>query len=136
MATELYYHTLRIGLLNFLLIGLGVADAFRRKRFALPALGACELAVSLVLFTRVQNTGSHQMLLFLPAYFLLFLAGAAALAEGIERRKAPQAGLLGVHAGVCRVGALLAADSGGPARFFSSTTSRSRAPQNLSGSTA
>ena len=67
-------------------------DAFRRKRFALPALGACELAVSLVLFTRVQNTGSHQMLLFLPAYFLLFLAGAAALAEGIERRKALKLG--------------------------------------------
>ena len=92
MATELYYHILRIGLLNFLLIGLGIADAFRRKRFALPALGACELAVSLVLFTRVQNTGSHQMLLFLPAYFLLFLAGAAALAEGIERRKALKLG--------------------------------------------
>lgn len=92
MATELYYHILRIGLLNFILIGLGVADAFRRKRFALPALGACELAVSLVLFTRVQNTGSHQMLLFLPAYFLLFLAGAAALAEGIERRKALKLG--------------------------------------------
>ena len=92
MATELYYHILRIGLLNFILIGLGVADAFRRRRFALPALGACELAVSLVLFTRVQNTGSHQMLLFLPAYFLLFLAGAAALAEGIERRKALKLG--------------------------------------------
>ena len=45
-----------------------------------------------MLFTRVQNTGSHQMLLFLPAYFLLFLAGAAALAEGIEHRKALKLG--------------------------------------------
>ena len=92
ITLELAAQTLRIGLLNFILIGLGIADAFRRKRFALPALGACELAVSLVLFTRVQNTGSHQMLLFLPAYFLLFLAGAAALAEGIEHRKALKLG--------------------------------------------
>ena len=92
ITLELAAQTLRIGLLNFILIGLGIADAFRRKRFALPALGACELAVSLVLFTRVQNTGSHQMLLFLPAYFLLFLAGAVALAEGIERRKALKLG--------------------------------------------
>ena len=92
ITLELAAQTLRIGLLNFILIGLGVADAFRRRRFALPALGACELAVSLVLFTRVQNTGSHQMLLFLPAYFLLFLAGAAALAEGIEHRKALKLG--------------------------------------------
>jgi len=37
------------------------------------------------MFTRIQNTGSHQMLLFLPGWFLLFLLGAAALAEGISR---------------------------------------------------
>ena len=130
MATELYYHILRIGLLNFILIGLGVADAFRRKRFALPALGACELAVSLVLFTRVQNTGSHQMLLFLPAYFLLFLAGAAALAEGIERRKALKLGYwaftlvfaVSVRCSPLTVVAL-------PDLLID--TSRSRAPQNF-----
>ena len=87
MSTELYYHALRIGLLNFVLIVLGLVYAVRRKAWALPALGACELVVSLVLFTRVQNSGSHQMLLFVPAYFLLFLVGAAALAEGIERHK-------------------------------------------------
>ncbi len=87
MSTELYYHALRIGLLNFILIVLGLVYAVRRKAWALPALGACELVVSLVLFTRVQNSGSHQMLLFVPAYFLLFLVGAAALAEGIERHK-------------------------------------------------
>jgi len=43
--------------------------------------------VSILLFTRVQNTGSHQFLLFLPGYFILFLLGAAALAEGITRRR-------------------------------------------------
>ena len=95
MATELYYHTLRIGLLNFILIVLGVVYAVRRKLPALPALGACELVVSLLLFTRVQNSGSHQMLLFLPAYFLLFLVGAAALAEGIERHKVLKLGYWG-----------------------------------------
>lgn len=43
--------------------------------------------MSILLFTRVQNTGSHQFLLFLPGYFILFLLGAAALAEGITRRR-------------------------------------------------
>ena len=45
------------------------------------------LLLSVLRFTRVQNTSSHQMLLFLPAWFLLFLPGAAALAEGINRRR-------------------------------------------------
>ena len=40
-----------------------------------------------MLFTRIQNTGSHQMLLFLPGWFVLFLLGAAALAETIDRRR-------------------------------------------------
>ena len=35
-----------------------------------------------------DSTGSHQMLLFLPGWFLLFLLGAAALAEGISRFRA------------------------------------------------
>ncbi len=92
MAVELYYHTMRTGGLNFLLIVLGLWLCFRRKTFSLPALAGCELLVSIVLFTRVQNSGSHQMLLYLPAYVLLFLAGAAALAENIEKRKALKLG--------------------------------------------
>ena len=90
LATELYYHALRLGLLNAVLILLGLAQAFRRKQWALPALAGCELLLSLLLFTRVQNSGSHQMLLYLPAYFILFLVGAAALAEGIDRHKIPK----------------------------------------------
>ena len=88
LAWELYLQTFRVGLLNFILIGLGLRFALRcRKAPALPCLGGMSLLLSVLLFTRVQNTSSHQMLLFLPAWFLLFLPGAAALAEGITRRR-------------------------------------------------
>ena len=88
LAWELYLQTFRVGLLNFILIGLGLRFALRcRKAPALPCLGGMSLLLSVLLFTRVQNTSSHQMLLFLPAWFLLFLPGAAALAEGINRRR-------------------------------------------------
>ena len=80
LVTELYYHVMRTGLLNFALILFGFWLCFRRKLFALPALALSELALSMVLFTRVQNSGSHQMLLYLPAYVILFLVGAAGLA--------------------------------------------------------
>ena len=88
ITLELAAQTLRIGLLNFILIGLGLWFAAKRRLPALPCLAGVELLVSLLLFTRVQNTGSHQMLLFLPGWFLLFLLGAAALAEGISRFRA------------------------------------------------
>lgn len=88
ITLELAAQTLRIGLLNFILIGMGLWFAAKRRLPALPCLAGAELLVSLVLFTRVQNTGSHQMLLFLPGWFLLFLLGAAALAEGISRFRA------------------------------------------------
>ena len=87
LALEAFYHLGRLGLFNLILIALGLVFAAKRKLPALPCLAGCELVVSLLLFTRVQNTGSHQFLLFLPGYFLLFLLGAAALAEGIQRRR-------------------------------------------------
>lgn len=87
ITLELAAQALRIGLLNFILIGLGLWFAAKRRLPALPCLAGCELLVSLVLFTRVQNTGSHQMLLFVPGWFLLFLVGAAALAEGIKKHR-------------------------------------------------
>ena len=90
LVTELYYHAMRTGLLNFVLILFGLWLCFRRKLFALPALALSELALSMVLFTRVQNSGSHQMLLYLPAYVLLFLVGAAGLAESIDKFKVPK----------------------------------------------
>ena len=87
LALEAFYHLGRLGLFNLILIALGLVFAAKRKLPALPCLAGCELVVSLLLFTRVQNTGSHQFLLFLPGYFLLFLLGATALAEGIQRHR-------------------------------------------------
>ena len=92
LALEVVYHLGRLGLFNLILMVLGVLFAAKRGLPALPCLAGCELMVSLLLFTRVQNTGSHQFLLFLPGYFLLFLLGAAALAEGIQRRRAAKLG--------------------------------------------
>ena len=87
MLTEVYLQTLRLGLFNLILIGAGLWFAFRRRQGWLAGLAGLEILVGMVLFTRVQNTGSHQMLLFLPGWFLLFLLGAAALAEGIDRAR-------------------------------------------------
>ena len=87
LTLELAAQALRIGLLNFILIGLGLWFAAKRRLPALPCLAGAELLISLLLFIRVQNTGSHQMLLFLPGWLLLFLTGAAALAEGIQKHR-------------------------------------------------
>ena len=88
ITLELAAQTLRIGLLNFILIGMGLWFAAKRRLPALPCLAGTELLVSLVLFTRVQNTGSHQMLLFVPGWLLLFLVGSAALADGLKKHTA------------------------------------------------
>lgn len=88
LALETFYHLGRLGLFNLILIVLGLIFAAKRHLPALPCLAGGELVVSFLLFTRVQNTWSHQFLLFLPGYFLLFLLGAAALAEGVERHRA------------------------------------------------
>ena len=88
LTLELAAQALRIGLLNFILIGLGLWFTAKRRLPALPCLAGAELMISLLLFIRVQNSGSHQMLLFLPGWLLLFLTGAAALAEGISRHRA------------------------------------------------
>ncbi len=87
LTLELAAQALRIGLLNFILIGLGLWFAAKRRLPALPCLAGAELLISLLLFIRVQNSGSHQMLLFLPGWLLLFLTGAAMLAEGIQKHR-------------------------------------------------
>ena len=87
LTLELAAQALRIGLLNFILIGLGLWFAAKRRLPTLPCLAGAELLISLLLFIRVQNSGSHQMLLFLPGWLLLFLTGAAALAEGIQKHR-------------------------------------------------
>ena len=88
ITLELAAQTLRIGLLNFILIGMGLWFAAKRRLPALPCLAGVELLVSLLLFTRVQNTGSHQMLLFVPGWLLLFLVGSVALANGLKKHTA------------------------------------------------
>ena len=88
ITLELAAQTLRIGLLNFILIGMGLWFAAKRRLPALPCLAGAALLVSLVLFTRAQNTGSHQMLLFVPGWLLLFLVGSAALADGLKKHTA------------------------------------------------
>ena len=87
-ASEISLQFWRMGLLNLILIGMGLWFSLKRRKMpALPCLAGLEILLSMLLFTRIQNTGSHQMLLFLPGWFLLFLLGAAALAEGIDRRR-------------------------------------------------
>ncbi len=88
LAAEISLQFWRMGLLNLVLIGLGLWFCFKRRKMpALPCLAGLEILLGMLLFTRIQNTGSHQMLLFLPGWFILFLLGAAALAEGITRRR-------------------------------------------------
>lgn len=84
-ASEISLQYWRMGFLNLLLIALGLWFSFKRKMPALPCLAGLEILLSMLLFTSVQNTGAHQMLLFLPGWFTLFLLGSAALAENIHR---------------------------------------------------
>ena len=87
-ASEISLQFWRMGLMNLGLIGLGLWFCFKRKKMpALPCLAGLEILLSMLLFTRIQNTGAHQMLLFLPGWFVLFLLGAAALAENITHRQ-------------------------------------------------
>ena len=87
MVTETYLQCARMGLMNLVLMGMGLWFCFKRRKMpALPCLAGLEILLSMVLFTRVQTTGSQHMLLFLPGWFLLFLIGAAALAEGMNRQ--------------------------------------------------
>ena len=73
---------------DLVLMGMGLWFCFKRRKMpALPCLAGLEILLSMVLFTQVQTTGSQHMLLFLPGWFLLFLIGAAALAEGMNRRR-------------------------------------------------
>lgn len=94
-SSEISLQYWRMGFLNLLLIALGLWFSFRRKKPALPCLAGLEIFLSMLLFTSVQNTGAHHMLLFLPGWFVLFLLGAAALAENIHRRTALKLGYWG-----------------------------------------
>ena len=87
-AAEISLQFWRMGLMNLVLVGMGLWFSLKKRKMpALPCLAGLEILLSMLLFTRVQTTGSQHMLLFLPGWFLLFLIGAAALAEGMNRRR-------------------------------------------------
>ena len=70
MVTETYLQCARMGLMNLVLMGMGLWFCFKRRKMpALPCLAGLEILLSMVLFTRVQTTGSQHMLLFLPGWF-------------------------------------------------------------------
>ena len=83
LALELYSQMFRLGPLYLPLAAAGAVWACRHGRVPLALQTLAALAVSLVLFTRVQNMGSHQTLLLVPGYAVLMLLGAAALAESL-----------------------------------------------------
>ena len=113
ITLELAAQTLRIGLLNFILIGLGLWFAAKRR---LPALSCgCGAAGKPC---AVHPGAEHR---FSPDAAVR--AGVAAAVPhrfcltGRGHPEAPeaQAFLLGLHAGVCHVGALFPSDHRGPA---------------------
>ena len=83
LALELYSQMFRLGPLYLPLAAAGAVWACRHGKAPLVIQTLAALAVSLVLFTRVQNMGSHQTLLLVPGYAVLMLLGAAALAESL-----------------------------------------------------
>lgn len=93
LGLELYSQAWRLGPLYLPLALAGVVWAFRHGAGAMAGQALGTLALSLVLFTRVQNMGSHQTLLLAPGYILLFLLGAAPLADSLARRAPLKIGL-------------------------------------------
>lgn len=87
LLTELYYQSFRLGLFNLALMVLGLRMAFQKGKQPLAGMMVCYLAVSILLFTRVQNMGAHQTLLLVPGYFALIIVGVAALLELAAHRQ-------------------------------------------------
>ena len=115
ITLELAAQTLRIGLLNFILIGLGLWFAVKRRLPALPCGGRAAHEPSAV------HPGTEHRF---PPDAAVRAGVAAAVPHrfcrtGRGHPEAPeaQAFLLGLHAGVCHVGALFPADHRGPAGF-------------------
>ena len=85
LALELASQSFRLGPMYLPLVVCGAVWAFVRGRGTVALQTLAVLAISLVLFTRVQNMGSHQSLLLMPGYFILMLLGVAALADTLNR---------------------------------------------------
>ena len=85
LGLELFSQAFRLGPFYLPLVIAGVVWAFLRGKGTAAFQALAVLALSLVLFTRVQNMGSHQSLLLMPGYFTLMLMGVAALADTLDR---------------------------------------------------
>ena len=85
LGLELFSQAFRLGPFYLPLVIAGVVWAFLRGKGTAALQALAVLALSLVLFTRVQNMGSHQSLLLMPGYFTLMLMGVAALADTLDR---------------------------------------------------
>ena len=85
LGLELFSQAFRLGPFYLPLVIAGVVWAFLRGKGTAALQSLAVLALSLVLFTRVQNMGSHQSLLLMPGYFTLMLMGVAALADTLDR---------------------------------------------------
>lgn len=86
-------HPMRLGVFGIPLVVLGLWYAFRRGQRALAWLGGCEVLAASLMFSSVQNSGSHQNLIYLPGWYIIFLLGAAALTENLARRRPLKLGL-------------------------------------------
>ena len=92
LGLELYSQMFRLGPLYLPLTVWGFVTAFVRRRRGLVVQTLGVLAISLILFTQVQNMGSHQSLLLMPGYSVLILLGAAALADSLNRLRRVKVG--------------------------------------------
>ncbi len=127
MVTETYLQCARMGLMNLVLMGMGLWFCLKvHKMPALPCLAGLEILLSMVLFTRVQTTGSQHMLLFFTRLVPPVPDRCRSPGRGHEPPPEPEDRLLGVYHCVCLLGALLLADHRGSAGFFSSAARFSR----------
>ncbi len=96
LGLELYSQFFRLGLFNLFLMVWGFIYSHKRGESFPVILALLQVMVSILLFTRIQNMGSHQTLLLLPGYYIMVLAGCAALADSLARRRALKIGLCAV----------------------------------------
>ena len=76
---------LGIGLLVIITAGF-LWGVFRRRTRGLSILAAADLALIIVLFTRIQNMGYHHMMILVPAYLLLMLNCLAGICR-LEKKR-------------------------------------------------
>lgn len=89
-------HPMRLGVFGIPLLILGLWYAHKRRLRSIAGLGGLEVLAASIMFGSVQNSGSHQNLIYLPGWYLLFLIGIAALTDNIERRKPLKTGVWAV----------------------------------------